>query len=757
MFKKPFTTKSQAAVRSSDRRKLRSEVLTTFPLVSEDALAPLLPGAATSAGAGKHPQPHHASSASSSSSSSSASSFSSSAPTELAAWSITTHAGDAATVYALDGQPTFLRLHDHPAPPPPRPIASFSSSSSSSSRGGGGGGNAKTSGSKSSTSAGAATAGAASADGALLLPTVYCLWRLHASTTVLPCVATNPHVLERLAGGADLMLPGVDRRRSAADWGPAGAAVAVWVRGVAVGVGVAVVSREDAERAAWAGRGVKMVHVLEDALWAAGDRSGPPPPLVEDGDADAAAVAAAAAATAGAGDGGGDGGNGEDGEYEIVGPGEGDEEASQVQLDDVRSLAPTETTDGNVIAELGVADEMASSSSTTPEAMDALLAQTFLSALKLSAPLADPKQFPITSSTFYSAHMLPYRAAAPGAPHQPQVLDVKHSSHKKLSKFLKAMEKKGYVKLKERAGDTLVVGVNWKHPEIVAFVPPPMPRKAAAAASAAFAAGDGPGGSGGAQSSASLSSSSAAAGSAAGGPRAVVKIVEMYRPNGSVSLLVEGLGIDKDAYFSASEIRSALDGYYKGNSLIDSGNPRLIKLDIALAHTILRKEERDVDYLARDAILTRVLEKMSPFYELTLPNQQPTIKKGHMKPITLTIENRMTRKSVTRIAGVEAYGIDPEELAGILKTLCASSTTLNAVVSGKATGSVKTHEVLVQGSKVPEVCRCLAERYGIPFGSDEKGGGGGSGSSASSSSSSAALFGVKGGKQSRFVVVIDKS
>lgn len=49
--------------------------------------------------------------------------------------------------------------------------------------------------------------------------------------------------------------------------------------------------------------------------------------------------------------------------------------------------------------------------------------------------------------------------------------------------------------------------------------------------------------------------------------------------------------------------------------------------------------------------------------------------KGTPKPITITLEQRAGHKMVTKISGMEHYGIDPEDLAGQLKIKCASSTS----------------------------------------------------------------------------------
>jgi translation initiation factor 2D len=67
--------------------------------------------------------------------------------------------------------------------------------------------------------------------------------------------------------------------------------------------------------------------------------------------------------------------------------------------------------------------------------------------------------FPISASSFYSAHILPCRPKNSG----PEV-DIKKSSWKKLQKFLKTMEKAGLLKTKDQRGETMVTSINWSHP-----------------------------------------------------------------------------------------------------------------------------------------------------------------------------------------------------------------------------------------------------------------------------------------------------
>jgi translation initiation factor 2D len=64
----------------------------------------------------------------------------------------------------------------------------------------------------------------------------------------------------------------------------------------------------------------------------------------------------------------------------------------------------------------------------------------------------------------YSDGILPSRPFTHPALNQ---INIKSSSYKKLKPFLKAVEKDGILKLKEMAGDLVVVSVDAAHPDVV--------------------------------------------------------------------------------------------------------------------------------------------------------------------------------------------------------------------------------------------------------------------------------------------------
>ncbi|XP_005740596.1 eukaryotic translation initiation factor 2D [Pundamilia nyererei] len=108
-----------------------------------------------------------------------------------------------------------------------------------------------------------------------LFPTVYVLWRYPA---LLPAFKTWPPVLQKLTGGADLMLPGVVVPSCGLPDVKQGDSCAVTLvnNRAPVAVGTAAVSTEQMHCLGMKGRGVCILHTYMDYLWAFGDKSGPP-------------------------------------------------------------------------------------------------------------------------------------------------------------------------------------------------------------------------------------------------------------------------------------------------------------------------------------------------------------------------------------------------------------------------------------------------------------------------------------------------
>uniref|UniRef100_A0A8C6JL92 Eukaryotic translation initiation factor 2D n=1 Tax=Melopsittacus undulatus TaxID=13146 RepID=A0A8C6JL92_MELUD len=252
-----------------------------------------------------------------------------------------------------------------------------------------------------------------------LYPTVYTLW---VYPDLLPAFSTWPPVLQKLAGGADLMLPGVVVPPSGFPQVERGTLCAVTLLGnrAPVAVGVATMSTAEMLAAGMKGKGFAVLHTYMDHLWEYGDKSNPPTlaPLVTDSVDKENSCAI------------------------LMGKEELDENRAAETAEDASTEGLQEPED----------------SRTPQEQMDALFNQCFFHALKCKVKKSD---LPLLTSTFLRSHMF---SCCPAG----QQLDIKKSSYKKFSKFLQYMQHQKILQVKElNKGVESIVEVDWKHPEYV--------------------------------------------------------------------------------------------------------------------------------------------------------------------------------------------------------------------------------------------------------------------------------------------------
>lgn len=102
--------------------------------------------------------------------------------------------------------------------------------------------------------------------------------------------------------------------------------------------------------------------------------------------------------------------------------------------------------------------------------MSSLLRSSLLQAIESTLSKLPASTFPMPSTTFYTSYILPSRPANSSAVYSTPI-DIKHSTHKSLTAFLRISEKEGLIRLKEGRGKTdsgvlTVLGVTSDHPDV---------------------------------------------------------------------------------------------------------------------------------------------------------------------------------------------------------------------------------------------------------------------------------------------------
>ncbi|XP_024149794.1 eukaryotic translation initiation factor 2D [Oryzias melastigma] len=494
-----------------------------------------------------------------------------------------------------------------------------------------------------------------------LFPTVYLLWRHPA---LIPVFQTWPPVLQKLIGGADLMLPGVvvpSRGLPEVKQGDC-CAVTLVNNKAPIAVGKAAVSTSEMTSLEMKGRGLCVLHTYMDYLWAFGDKSNPPSlsdPESEDQE------------------------NGEECETseqeaemefekseERQSPGETVSDPACCGLEEL-ILTETEEDKGEPSSELE--EEHQEEKKTPQEEMDALLLQCFFHALKSKVKKSE---LPLLTSTFLRNHMF---SCCPSG----KQLDIKKSSYKKLSKFLQVMQQQyNFMRVKELSkGVESIVEVDWKNPDLRSFCVPE-------------------------ETSVETTTIQEEVEEESYHPP---EITTLY----SVSARVEPLFIDankrKGATLHPAEVRSIITDYVKKNELVDANNKNYVIINPTLCDCLLEKMEyQEVEFLKWDDVFSRTLGRMNECYQLVFPGRAPVVKKGRVEPIDISVASRGSNKKVTLIKNLEVYGLDPAVIASTLQHRVQASTVLQPVPGAKERVLVQ-----IQGNQVHQAGNLLLDHYHI--------------------------------------------
>ncbi|KAJ7331729.1 hypothetical protein JRQ81_013909 [Phrynocephalus forsythii] len=507
-----------------------------------------------------------------------------------------------------------------------------------------------------------------------LYPTVYTLWNYPC---LLPVFSTWPPVLQKLAGGADLMLPGVIELSCGLPEVHRGTLCAITLVGnrAPVAIGVATMSTAEMRAAGMKGKGFTMLHTYMDHLWGLGDKSCPP--VIAPLEADPAQQGGSEEEEQ----------KSEDGEHQVpensltVDPSlqtqiEGLSMEDTVQFNDTgKKEEPSENGATETTEEDHPKVPQEAESRSPQEQMDALLHQCFFHALKCKVKKSE---LPLLTSTFLRNYMF---SCCP----KDQQLDIKKSSYKKFSKFLQSMQQQKVIQVKELSkGVESIVNVDWRHESLRSFVVPET-----------------------AEPELSIQDDKSDNGEQLYHPP---EIIPLYGVSSKMSPLFHESGYKKGHTLSSSEVRSAIINYVKTNELVDETNKNFVKVNPILCDCLLNKsEQNEVLRLKWDDLFSRCLDQLQPFHQVTFSGHEPIVRKGNIDPIDITIAQRSCNKKVTIIKNLELYGLNPEAVASVLQQKVQASVTVTLLP-----GTKDRSQVQIQGNQINPLAKLLLEDYRIP-------------------------------------------
>ena len=313
----------------------------------------------------------------------------------------------------------------------------------------------------------------------------------------------------------------------------------------------------------------------------------------------------------------------------------------------------------------------------------------------------DPKHgitFPISQSSVVSNFISPYLPIT--SPSQAAQLQIKRTSWKSVTKFIKALDKEKILKSKDRnGGETVILDIDFDGRQILDFKPYKLPSKDTTGAESG-------GGGGGKAASAGRSGDSSLGQS--------LKLLNLYRPKPSLNQIFEIADASTKDLYTPTELRNVIMSYVDKERLADK---RFVKLDPIIANAVFDgSTSLDQEILAkgtvpRDALVYRIQHSCSPFWIL-LRNEETRdkvkAKSGHGPKIHIVLETRSGNKTVTKVSGVEAFYIAPQVLASELQRTCASSTSVDQLVGSSPKNPVQ--EIMVQGPQQDAVIKALEDR-----------------------------------------------
>nr|XP_016850961.1 PREDICTED: eukaryotic translation initiation factor 2D isoform X1 [Anolis carolinensis] len=508
----------------------------------------------------------------------------------------------------------------------------------------------------------------------IMYPTVYTLWLY---PHFLPAFSTWPPVLPKLIGGADLMLPGVIVPSCGLPEVQRGTLCAITLSGNSspVAIGIANMSTAEMVAAGMKGKGFTVLHTYMDHLWGFGDKSCPPIITPLEGEPS-----------------------------KVMGSEEEEQENEEGKVQELENsfsvdsslqrgfgnLIVEETTQSaeqgreEVSNEDGAAETVREESlevsqeieDTSPqERMDVLLHQCFFHALKCKVKKSE---LPLLTSTFLRNYMF---SCCPKG----QQLDIKKSSYKKFSKFLQSMQQQKILQVKELSkGVESIVDVDWKHISIRSFVVPETEESELPAQDGRSCDGE--------------------------QPYHAPEITPLYGISSKMAPLFQESGYKKSDILTSSEVRSAVINYVKINELVDETNKNFVKVNPILCDCLLNKSEQDeILKFKWDDLLSRCLDQLQRFHQVTFAGHEPIVRKGYIDPIEITIGQRSSNKKVTIIKNLELYGLDPQIVANILQQKVQASATVTPLPGAKDRAQVQ-----IQGNQINHLAKLLLEDYHLP-------------------------------------------
>ena len=498
-----------------------------------------------------------------------------------------------------------------------------------------------------------------------LIPTIFTMWKCPYLAQI---ILTPGQVLEVLQGGADLMIPGCFPPYPSITTGQVVAVGLLARPTVPVGVGIALTPLGNLDRS-FKGKAVQMVHVIGDTLCDKFKSELKPPmefdttiPYITEALVDPAIESVTEVKE----------------KVEELSTGITEDET----VDGLKELSLQQAEDPQNSIISSTPEEPEFSTEEIDEAFKVALLQT------LKKALDEPIEVPISASNFLGNYILV------NLPFDSDNIQMKKTSWKKASKFFKAMEKDGLVKVKERGDDVVIQQITGREDDRVKdFVIFKVKKRTKA-----------------------LSSS---------GPSQGKKLtsIDLWKPHSAAQKFLKEAGPEYSLqYYDNEIIKTILVAYINQKKLVDRSNKKNVIADDLLASALGMPKEGALNpqlrSIGRDKLVAKLQSNCTAYHVIYDPDDSTIADetaaallrsfkpaKGAVPVILIETERRGGNKVVTKVTNIEPFHIDPGSLAEELRKSCAGSTSVSPIKEGS-----EKMEVLVQGPQIKAVQEALAKR-----------------------------------------------
>ncbi|GJJ09213.1 hypothetical protein Clacol_003435 [Clathrus columnatus] len=413
-----------------------------------------------------------------------------------------------------------------------------------------------------------------------LIPTVYTLWK---KPNLLPVLSTPGSVIPVLLGGADLMIPGVVHKPENVKKTDL-VSITADIRdpnlvGPPLAVGMMAIDSNEL-RGTGRGKAVNVLHVYEDSLWGMGSKLTPPEPQALEVKTDIPSQD-----------------NTSVHEESIK---------DEVEPDSPQDVVPEPNQqEKEYLVDAGLNNTVEnpedSLQTLTPQEVTSLLRTSTLQAIHTQLSTLSLASFPIPSSLFYSSYILPSRPVRVLKYDTP--VDIKHSSHKNLTSFLKTLEKDGLIKLKDFKGDLNVLSVQASHSEVRQHEPyRTIGEKEKAEEKRATEEKI---------------------------KQEKVKetlVRELWRPSASNVELFKLTGKSTTELYTSEDLRGVINQYITQHSLVNQNDQQYVNLDDTLTKAIITDGEESIQYRKRSELVKLLSQRMEVWHEITVDGKEPVVR-----------------------------------------------------------------------------------------------------------------------------------